>query len=175
MPLAKVYDYALVKAAIDRSEGHHFSSFSTVYGATEYDWDVQEFKDKSGAVRFRKEVFKGPAEQVSSDVGHTLRNHVKSKQAAEYVGSKSRYNDLFTCVSVTMELLNSAAGQSKLQSLDAGGGAVDRKIVDNLTGNWYGDKGDGVAKKIERATCTVMRLGPDTLWIHTSYPTHFVE
>jgi hypothetical protein len=172
MPLAKTYDYAAVKAAIELAEGHLFSSFNSIYGATEYDWSVQEFKDKTGAVRFRKEIFNGPAESVSSDVGHTLRNHVKSKQATEYIGKKSTYNDLFTCINVTKELLNSTSGQQKLQDLD-NGGAVDRKIVDNPVGAWYGDKGDGMTKRIERATCTVMRLGPDTLWIHTSYPTHF--
>lgn len=173
MPLVRLYDYATVKAAIDRAEGHHFSSFTMVYGATDYDWEVKEHKDKQGVVRHRQEVFKGPKEQVSSDVGHTLRNHVKGKQTSSYVGSKSRYNDLFTCISVTVELLNSVSGQEKLQSLDAGG-AVDRKIVGNPTGVWYGDKGDGVTRKIERATCTVMKLGTNTLWIHTSYPTHFV-
>jgi hypothetical protein len=175
MPLAIVYDYATVKAAIDRAEGHWFSSFITVYGATDYDWDVQEFKDKQGNVRFRKDIFKGPREQISSDVGHTLRNHVKSHQADEYIGEKSRYNDLYTCVSVTMELLNSAGGQIKLQSLDAGDAGMDRKITENIAGNWYGDKGDGATKKVERASCTIMKLGTNTLWVHTSYPTNFID
>ena len=173
MPLKKIYDYAAVKAAMDRAEGHHFSSFISVYGATDYDWKVQEFKDNQGVVRFSKDVFDGPKESVSSDVGHTLRNHVKSQQATEYVGTKSRYNDLHTCMKVTMELLNGTGGQSKLKSLDASDAGMDRKITENVQGNWYGDKGDGASKKISRASCTIMKLGPDTLWIHTSYPTNF--
>jgi hypothetical protein len=175
MPLQKIYDAASVKAAIERAEGHHFSSFSSVYGATDYDWGVQEFRDKKGVVRHTRPVFKGPKEAVSADVGHTLRNHVKGKQASNYVGEKSRYNDLFTCIQATRELLNSPTGQAKLKELDGDNVNVDRKIQADLAGHWYGDNSDGSTKKITRATCIVMKLGPDTLWIHTSYPTKFIE
>ena len=57
----------------------------------------------------------------------------------------------------------------------AGDAGMDRKITENIAGNWYGDKGDGATKKVERASCTIMKLGTNTLWVHTSYPTNFID
>jgi hypothetical protein len=176
MALARVYTTVDVQAALDLAEGHKFSSFSMVWGGNDSHFKTVEHKDKTGAVRAVTQKYQpGPeAETVSDDEGHTKRNHVKGFQGSAYEGQKSRFDDLPTCLAATAEVLNSAKGQAVLQAMDADASIRDRKIRADVTGDWYGDKGDGVKKKIADVTVIVMRLGSDTLWLHTSYPTGFV-
>lgn len=61
------------------------------------------------------------------------------------------------------------------ESLDADAALRDRKIRVDMLGSWYGDAGDDVKKKINDIAVILMRLGEQTLWIHTSYPTGFVS
>ena len=176
MALARTYTTAEVKAAIDLAEGHKFSSFTMVWGGNDSHYQSVEIKDKSGNVIKTLSKYKpgDEAEKISDDVGHTLRNHVNGHQAQQYVGTKSRYDDLPTCLGATCEALNSVKGQQSLQLMDGDPSIRDRKIRVDVTGTWYGDSSDGVKKKIKDVTVIVMRLGTDTLWIHTSYPTGFI-
>ena len=83
-----------------------------------------------------------------------------------------------------MELLNCAQGQKilgRLDKADPAGSFVEhdianRKIEAEVTGHWYGFDGSPGAtkKKITKATCQIMKLGADVLWIQTTYPTGFV-
>ena len=178
MPLTKTYTIADVKAAIDLAEGHKFSSFSMVWGGNDSHYQNKDIVNpKTGVLIKTVTKYQPPpdeAEKISDDTGHTLRNHVKGHQAAQYVGAKSRYEDLPTCLGATAEALNSDKGQQALQAMDADLALRDRKIRVDVTGAWYGDASDGVKKKIKDVTVIFMRLGTDTLWIHTSYPTGFV-
>ena len=147
-----------------------------MWGGNDSHFKTVQHKDKSGKVRATTVKYApgDEAEVVSDDTGHTLRNHVGGSQAAEYIGKKSRFADLTACLGATAEVLNSSKGQSALQAMDDDPSIRDRKIRADVTGSWYGDAGDDVAKKIKDVTMIVMRLGTDTLWLHTSYPTGFV-
>ena len=176
MALKKSYTKIDVQAALDLAEGHRFSSFVTVWGGNDSHFQTREHRDREGKLRATTTVYAPglEAEKVSDDVGHTKRNHVKGHQETEYVGTKSCFDDLNTCLGATTEVLNSVKGQTALQEMDDDTSIRDRKIRCDLTGDWYGDAGDGVKKKIRDVTVIVMRLGTDTLWLHTSYPTGFV-
>ena len=89
---------------------------------------------------------------------------------------------------VVMRLLNSPPGQKELGELDganptgdergikADGSAVTKTISGSVAGlNRYGYDQDGNKKKIKRAMCIVQKVGADCLWVHTNYPTSFVE
>ncbi len=175
MALKKTYTKIDVQAALDLAEGHKFSSFTSIWGGNDSHFKTKEHKDKEGKVRATTTVYApgAEAEKISDDVGHTKRNHVKGHQESAYVGTKSRFDDLNACLGATVEVLNSVKGQTALQSMDDDEAIRDRKIRCDLTGDWYGDAGDGVKKKIKDVTLIVMRLGTDTLWLHTSYPTGF--
>lgn len=86
---------------------------------------------------------------TGADVGHNFR-HVKGTEEAD----KSIYEDKRTAVLVTLELLNSDRGQEKLGDLDAAnpvgdetGMYVNRKIVNRITGVYYGFPSTGGAKQ----------------------------
>jgi hypothetical protein len=176
--VSKTYSTADVKAAIDLAEGHRYSSFTMVWGGNDSHFQPQVITNKkTGEVIKTIYKYQPPpdeAEKVSGDEAHTLRNHVKGHQAPEYEGKKSRYDDLQTCLEATREALNSSKVQEELGKMDADQSITERKISTGVAGNYYGDGGDDVKKKIEWVTIIVMRLGTDTLWIHTSYPTSFV-
>jgi hypothetical protein len=177
MPLKRKYTKADVQEAIDRAEKHRFSSYTTVWGGNDSHFkDVPIINTKTGVLikTITKYAPGDEAETVSDDVGHTKRNHVKGCQEAGYVGKKSRYSTLEDCLEATTEGLNSEQGQKALEAMDGDATIRDRKIRAGMAGNWYGDAGDDVKKKINDITMIVMRLGGETLWIHTSYPTGFV-
>jgi hypothetical protein len=151
----KIYTKADTEACIDRADHKHFRQWRSVRS------DVSNQTFASAA--FKK------------DEGHTFR-HVEG--TAEL--GKSTYADRETAISVTMQLLNCAQGQKILARLDKADPAgsfiendiANRKIEADITGDWYGY--DGTKKKITRATCQIMKLGADVLWVQTSYPSGFV-
>lgn len=156
MGVTKIYTKAETEACIDRADHKHFKQWRSVRS------DVSNETFASAA--FKK------------DEGHTFR-HVESTAEP----GKSTYADRETAVSVTTQLLNCAQGQKMLARLDSADPAgsfiendpANRKIVADITGDWYGYSG-GTKKKITRATCQIMKLGADVLWVHTSYPSAFV-
>jgi hypothetical protein len=178
MPLKRKYTKAEVQAAIELAEGHRFSSFTTVWGGNESHYQNVDIFNTRTKVKIKTISKYAPpadeAEKVSDDVGHTKRNHVKGCQGAEYAGTKSRYASMEDCLQATTEALNSDQGQKALEAMDADATIRDRKIRVGMSGDWYGDAGDGATKKINDVTVIMMRLGDTTLWIHTSYPTGFV-
>lgn len=178
MALKRKYTKADVQEAIDRAEGHRFSSYVTVWGGNDSHYQNVDIINTKTGVKIKTITKYAPpadeAEKVSDDVGHTKRNHVKGCQEAEYVGKKSRYATLEDCLQATTEALNSDQGQKALEAMDGDATIRDRKMRVGMTGNWYGDAGDDVTKKINDVTVIAMRLGGETIWIHTSYPTGFV-
>jgi len=176
VPLKKTYTKVDVQAALDLAEGHKFSSFQSVWGGNDSHYVRKEHRDKSGTLRKVTEnhVPGDERERISSDEAHTKRNHVKGFQEPQYVGNKSRYADLLTCLEATAEVLNSPKGQAALQEMDDDSTIREKKINGDVVGAWYGDKGDGIAKKIKHISLIIMRLGEDTLWLHTSYPKEFI-
>ena len=53
--------------------------------------------------------------------------------------------------------------------------SVPRPMTHDLLRNGYGsDAKGGTLKKIKRAACQIMKLGSNTRWVHTTYPTQFV-
>jgi hypothetical protein len=178
MPLKRRYTKAEIKAAIDLAEGHRFSSFSMVWGGNDSHYKNVDIINSKTNVKIKTITKYAPpeaeVEKVSDDTGHTLRNHVKGHQEASYVGHKSRYDSLEDCMQATAEAVNSAKGQAALEAMDGDPAVRDKKIRVDLAGDWYGDAGDGVKKKINDVTVILMRLGDATLWVHTSYPTGFV-
>ncbi|HEV2391966.1 MAG TPA: hypothetical protein VG146_06340 [Verrucomicrobiae bacterium] len=179
MALKRKYTKAEIKSAIDLAEGHRFSSYISVWGGNDSHFQDVDIINTKTNVKVKTITKYSPpaneAEKVSDDTGHTLRNHVKGHQEASYVGQKSRYDSLEDCLQATAEALNSDKGQTALEEMDADAAIRDRKLRVDVTGAWYGDAADGVKKKIKDVTVIVMRLGQETLWIHTSYPTGFVS
>ncbi|HEV2319440.1 MAG TPA: hypothetical protein VGV18_06805 [Verrucomicrobiae bacterium] len=178
MPLKRKYTKADVQAAIDLAEGHRFSSFTTVWGGNDSHYQNVDIINPKTKLKIKTLSKYAPpaneAEKVSDDVGHTKRNHVKGSQGAEYAGKKSRYASIEDCLQATTEALNSEQGQKALGMMDDDPAIRERKIRVATSGDWYGDAGDGASKKINDVTVILMRLGDETLWIHTSYPTGFV-
>jgi hypothetical protein len=157
MSVKKLYTKAETAACIDRADKKHFRQWRSVRS------DVPNQTFDSAA--FKKEP------------GHTFRHVVGTA-----VPGKSTYADRDTAIDVTMELLNSAQGQNILARLDTAdpegsfveNNIANRRIVANITGNYYGFESSGTKKKIRKATCEIMKLGADVLWVHTSYPSKFV-
>jgi hypothetical protein len=143
MPVRKHYTAAEVKSAMDTANGQYY-----------------------------RQLLRGRG----SDVGHALR-HVPGTVPA----GKNIYRDAATAVAVTLELLNSASGQAALGRLDGEnpdgdgpGMEANRQIVAAVAGAHYGAAGTGQPwKKIATAACEVMKLGEDTLWIRSTYPSSF--
>lgn len=116
-----------------------------------------------------------------SDVGHAFR-HVTLTAP----DGKSTFADEDSLHAAVMHLLNCRGGQSKLAELDkatpeggeksyAGRSVMTATISQSIASlNLYGNTVDGVKQKIKRAMCIVQKLGPDTLWVHTAYPTSFI-
>ena len=176
MGIKRFYEYADVESAMRRSEGQHLHLFRQVWGATEYDYETKEFFNKEGVLVNTVSQYKGPKEPSSrAEAGHTFEKHVGLGRDAKWMtGDEARsfYANDFTAIKVTQSLLNGDKGQAALQALE-NGTANDRKIIDSVTGDYYGgNPGDtGISlRKIIRATCCIMKLGESTLWIHTSYP-----
>ena len=179
MGVKQFYDFADVKAAMDRSEGQYIHLFRQVWGATDYDWRDVEIRNKQGDLVKTLSKYVGPKEPASNaEPGHTFEKHVGLNREEQWMkgpDARSFYANDFTAVKVTQLLLNGDKGQKALGELDAGT-ATDRKIVDEIPGDHYGgNPGDtGVSlRKIVKATCCIMKLGDSTLWVHTSYPSRF--
>lgn len=179
MGVKRFYDFADVKAAFDRSEGQYIHLFRQVWGATDYDWAEKKVFNRSGVLVKTLPQYKGPKEPTSkAEPGHTFEKHVglgRDTQWMKGAEARSFYASEFTAIKVTQHLLNGSKGQAALQDLDSGA-ASDRKIIDSAPDAFYGgnpgDTGSSL-RKIERATCCIMKLGDSTLWIHTSYPSRF--
>ena len=135
MGVARFYQFEDVKAAMDRSEGQYLHLFRQVWGATDYDWEKREFRNKAGEVVRTIDVYKGPKEPTSkAEPGHAYEKHIGLDRDPKYMSGpegRSFYADPFTAIKVTQALLNGSKGQQALADLDAGT-ATDRKIVDAL-------------------------------------------
>jgi hypothetical protein len=175
MPVQKQYTAAEVKSAIERANNHFYRTFlrvrNDVTGAEFGSATIKVERDRSGNPK-NPYAWRGRGR----DVGHTFR-HVDGSAPA----GKSIYRDGATAVAVTLELLNSATGQTKLAELDRANPGGDergmdknKKIVAPVTGHHYGARDAGQPlQKITKAVCEVMKLGESTLWIHTTYPSSF--
>jgi hypothetical protein len=169
MGVKKTYTYAEVESAIDTADEQYMRMFVRVRS----DVSTSDFgKAKVKTDGSNPYAWRGKG----SDVGHTFR-HVEGTEEA----GKSTYEDKRTAVNVTMELLNSAKGQQKLGDLDLANPKGDetgmdenRKLVGAVTGVHYGYASNGGTKqRIRQAACQIMKIGADTLWVHTTYPTQF--
>jgi hypothetical protein len=173
MPVKKTYIKAEVKSAIDLSNQNYFAQFLRVRN------DITNAQFNSTAASGS-----GPYAYPGrgSDVGHVFR-HVDGSAA----GGKSTFEDEDTMHRAVMALLNSPGGQARLEALDQANPAGDETgyngrsaMTETLSGsvqslNLYGNTQAGVKKKIKRAMCIVQKLGASTLWVHTAYPTSFVN
>lgn len=155
MGVFKTYTKADAKAAMDRANYNLFKQWRSV----------------------RSDLTASQFAAQGKDVGHTFR-HVDGTATA----GKSTYENDEVAAEVTMQLLNSKAGQKMLKRLDTASpegsfmenDPANRKIEADVTGDWYGTDGvSGTKAKITKAACQVMKLGESTLWVHTSYPTAF--
>ncbi len=173
MPVKKIYNKADVKSAIDMANDHYFSHLLRVRN------DVTNDQFNSTTAMGTGEYdYKGR----SSDVGHAFR-HVTTTAPV----GKSTFQDDDSMNKAVMFLLNSQTGQKELEALDAatadggekgynGRSVITATISQSIQSlNIYGNTVDGTKKKVKRAMCIVQKLGPDSLWVHTAYPTSFVE
>jgi hypothetical protein len=179
MPVKKHYTAAEVQAAMDRADHQYYRKLVRVRNdVSVVDWAKASIKVPRDASGHQLDPYQWPGR--GGDIGHTFR-HVDATADP----GKSIYQDRQTAILVTMELLNSAKGQDALEALDTltphgderdmTAGPVNRKIVSAVTGDYYGAGGKGQPlQKIKTAVCEIMKLGADTLWIHSSYPKHFV-
>lgn len=176
MGVKKTYTYAEVKSAIDIADKKFFNTLIRVRSDVSIDdWGKSKIKvtRNSAGKPLDPLAWRGRG----GDIGHTFR-HVDDTAPT----GKSVYKDDDTAVRVTMELLNSSVGQSKLEALDnvqpdtiEPDSTNNRKIVAAVTGDWYGSENKGgTSKKIKKAACQIMKLGNSTLWVHTTYPTQFI-
>lgn len=169
MPLKKIYDFNETAAAIERADGKNINKYKLVRN------DVSNADFNRKKIPTDKRNPDVPAEfqyPGKRDEGHVFR-HVEGTHAP----GKSTYLDRNTAICVTMQLLNSAAGQKALGELDAQ--KLDlydnqtKRVTANVTGNFRGKASEtGPDKQIERATCELMKLG-EALWVHSSYPRAF--
>lgn len=175
MGVQKHYDYAEVKSAIDMANHHYYRTFLRVRS------DVSNQDFGQARVRVPRDAANNPVNPLDwqgrgSDVGHAFR-HVEGTAAA----GKSTYEDQYEMVMCTREALNSSVGQTKLGDLDRdnpggdeSGMGANRKIVVPITGCYYGfPTGSTVKKRIRSVVVEVMKLGADTLWVHSTYPNRF--
>lgn len=172
MPVARTYTKADAKSAIDTANDHFFGQFLRVRN----DVTNAQFSstDAMGTGEFD---YKGSG----SDVGHAFR-HVSATAPA----GKSTFADNDSLHTAVAHLLNCRDGQTKLAELDvatpeggekgyAGRSVITATISQSIASlNLYGNTVGGARQKIKRAMCIVQKLGPDTLWVHTAYPTSFV-
>jgi hypothetical protein len=163
MGVKKFYDYPDVKAAMDRGNYHYYRALLMVRSDVSVsDWGKTKIK---GA---------GPGQWAGhgNDTGHVYR-HVKGTEEA----GKSTYEDEYEAVMCTRELLNGSAGQKALGDLDVmpiDDPQSNIRFKAPVVGAWYGFPSNSTTKKkIISAVCVIMKLGADTLWIHTSYPDKF--
>jgi hypothetical protein len=173
MPVKKTYTKAEVKSAIDIANEHYFGQLLRVRN----DVTNEQF-NSTEAMGSGEFDYKGRG----SDVGHAFR-HVNST-APE---GKSTFQDDDSMHRAVVFLLNSSTGQKELGALDSanpeggekgykGRAVITATISQSITSlNLYGNTQEGVKKKVKRAMCIVQKLGPDTLWVHTAYPTSFVD
>jgi hypothetical protein len=169
MGVLKFYQYEEVKSAIDMANQHYYRQLLRVRS----DVSNREFSQK----KVKNSTTSGPLGWTGrgADVGHSFR-HVEGTHEA----GKSTYEDEYEAVMCTRELLNSAAGQKILGKLDAANATgednpgANFRIKTSIKGVYYGFPSTGGAKqRIASAVCEVMKLGVDTLWIHTTYPDKF--
>jgi hypothetical protein len=172
MPVARIYTKADAKSAIDTANNHFFGQLLRVRN------DVTNAQFSSADAMGTGEFdYKGSG----SDVGHAFR-HV----TATAPDGKSTFADEDSLHAAVMYLLNCREGQSKLAALDVatpeggeksydGRSVMTATISQSIASlNLYGNTVDGVKQKAKRAMCIVQKLGPDSLWVHTAYPTSFV-
>lgn len=173
MPVKKIYTKSEVESAINMADSHYFAQLLRVRN----DVTNEQF-NSTNAMGSGEFDYKGR----DSDVGHAFR-HV-TPTALE---KKSTFQDKDSMHTAVMQLLNSKKGQEKLDELDSAtpeGGeksyrgrsvitATISESVEKL--DLYGEDMNGLKKKIKRAMCIVQKLGPDSLWVHTAYPTSFIE
>jgi hypothetical protein len=173
MPVKKTYTKPEVKSAIDMANEHYFGQLLRVRN----DVTNEQF-NSTEAMGSGEFDYKGRG----SDVGHAFR-HV----SATAPQGKSTFQDDDSLHRAVMSLLNCATGQNELGTLDtatpqggekgySGRAVITATISQSVASlNLYGNTQDGVRKKVKRAMCIVQKLGPDTLWVHTAYPTSFVD
>ena len=175
MPVQRYYTAAEVKSAIDVANAQYYRKLLRVRNdLTDRQLDKAKVKvaRDPGGQALNPHEWRGRG----SDVGHAFR-HVDGTAPT----GKSIYRDETTAVAVTLELLNSPKGQAALGRLDGDnpdgdelGMEANRRIVAPVTAARYGAAGTGQSwKKIATAVCEVMKLGEDTLWIHSTYPSSF--
>jgi hypothetical protein len=172
MPVKKTYTKAEVKSAIDMANEHYFGQLLRVRN----DVTNEQF-NSTEAMGSGEFDYKGRG----SDVGHAFR-HVTTTAP----DGKSTFQDDDSMYLAVMALLNSPTGQRELGALDSatpeggekgysGRTVMTATISQSLANlNLYGNTQDGVKKKVKRAMCIVQKLGPNSLWVHTAYPTSFV-
>lgn len=169
MPVAKIYSYAEVKSAIDIANDHYYKQLLRVRS------DVSN--DDFGTAKVKNFQQTGSLGWTGkgSDVGHSNR-HLKG---APELG-KSTYATELDMVNCTLALLNSSAGQKSPQNLDTANPTgesdpdANRAIEQPVGGDWYGFPRGGTTKtKIKTAHCDIMKLGENTLWVHTTWPATF--
>lgn len=173
MPVEKIYTKPEVKSAIDNANEHYFGQLLRVRN----DVTNEQFSS-THAMGSGEFDYKGRG----SDVGHAFRHVTLTAPSG-----KSTFQDDDSLYRAVKSLLNSPDGQKELHALDLAtpeGGEKSyqgRSVVTaTLSGSvahldLYGNTQAGVKKKVKRAMCIVQKLGPDTLWVHTAYPTSFVE
>lgn len=175
MPVQRYYTAAEVKSAIDMANAQYYRKLLRVRN------DLTDRQLDKAKVKVARDPGGQPLNPYEwrgkgSDVGHVFR-HIDGTAPA----GKSIYRDEATAVAVALELLNSPKGQAALGRLDGDNPAGDefgmeanRRIVAPVTAAHYGAAGTGQPwKKIATAVCEVMKLGEDTLWIHSTYPGSF--
>jgi hypothetical protein len=169
MPLVKIYSYHATREAIERADGKCINRYKLVRNdVSKKDWGKKNVKKKhrNPAV---PEALQWPGHK---DVGHTFR-HVEASAEA----GKSVYVDEHTAISVTMQILNSTAGQDALktlaaQNLDLYDNSTQRVTAD-ISGVWYGKENiGGDRRRILKARCEITKLG-DSLWVHSTFPLTF--
>ncbi len=169
MPLKKRYDFNETAAAIERADGKNINKYKLVRNdITNEDFNRPRIRPAQRNAAVPAE-FQYPGKR---DEGHVFR-HVEDTKAA----GKSTYIDRNTAIQVTMQLLNSAAGQQALGELDAQKLALydnqTKRVTASISGNFRGKASEtGPVQQITRATCELMKLG-DALWVHSSYPRAF--
>ncbi|MBU3056891.1 hypothetical protein [Pseudomonas indica] len=175
MGVKKLYGMADVKSAIDMANNHYYRTFLRVRS------DVSNEDFGQLRVRVPRDASNNPIDPMAwqgrgSDVGHAFR-HVQETATA----GKSTYENEQEMLRCTCDALNSHTGQQKLGDLDNAnpsgdehGMGVNRKIVAPLRICSYGyPTGSTVKKRIRSVVVEVMKLGSDTLWIHSTYPNRF--
>jgi len=85
--------------------------------------------------------------------------------------------DEHTAISVTMQVVNSMAGQQALKTLATQKKSLydntSQRVTAMVSGEWYGKSGvGGDRKRILEARCELLNLG-NLLWVHSTYPRAF--